>query len=1663
MYLNGYYIQFVDSWDKQTKGEIKTSADAKYIRPKAENEIRVTHKIKGIVNHQGTAEELQEMFANPHYNIAVISDCDVPEYDGVYNLDKGNIIRDGGLATWGVELWLSNKNNSIRYSQYQEDYATDYEYFQSETDDYTALENYSGSGTNDASNGFYSTDVRFGYDTWNSFITEYNIDVDLASLPTPIRHYKLNGNVNDSSPNNDTATANSIGYSDGLLDQSAYFDHTLSAHIDDIDSLDLNPYTISVWVKWESYVGHTNYMTITGNGAQHRFLIHIPSEMILCQMDSNFFSTSGTVPENEWTHVVFWFDGSVFKYYFNGEFDVSKTSSNMDLTAFPAKIGTYETTPVNYKYKGFMDDFRIYDQALTDEQIRALYNEGLGTEEENINPIIHEYSFNVNDEANRTYEDLYKIQLKLNGDLKLIKRQTTSSSTYTDTTLAETNVSINTTASNYNHIKIIYATNKIEVYVDNKFALSHFDHDFVAGQHRIFCDDIAKVKDLSVKRYIPYVHTVATKEENYDIPLPISYINTSKGLLRHYSNTDEEIVTDVYPSRVFTDEVRVWDTMDNDFSLDFTPPMPLYWRRVYDPSHKFIGAMYVENGIYGILYSDTTVQHYVYDKPYQKGQIVDIDFKQNPNYEVWNDSYSGREHVSYNSGQSNWNEDGLEFEAVNGATAVNGDLVKSNKITQLYSTYGHVTSHRVDFKFKADGSAYLAGSGASIGDIANRTSSANNVPFTIRYYYSTKKLEIFTKTAVPTVASCAIVTDDNSFDYDIWYTCTAFFTQGGGVQLYVDGKLFAEQLVGSYTYNEAPNGTFDIGDSSSGTFTTLHFQGEIEYVKCRLIQEGLTVPKATTTPIIWHSFDERDWNNSSSLFVNKGNVSWDIGVTNNPQFTKLGRYNQALSIGDSDGNYIDHSNTTITGMNSGFTAQMWVKINTSFTSGNDYKHILCITTGTSDPLMRIWGRTTGQLTFNFRNSSGSNFYINYDVASQTSRGHDVDDGKWYHLAMVWDNDDTTMKAYVNGTLVGSDSSQSAIQDSFDRIRIGHENDVDMEFDELIIHKYPLKPNELGVFVTEAYDLGQTYSQAEFEQLSNGTWRRKDKGYKPNLEYQPYADYRSQSYNEIRLREIVTNTERNTEGNNIFVKSGKFGKAIAVDGSANGSGSMIIYDGEVSYVTPLHLDWSKPVTVQAYLKSEDVSNYSFVLYFNSNSIGSGGNTTRYLRYNLSQLDFYPSGGGVSYYTDTTNAYSLQDNQYYFVKIVSIPKDDYSGVVYLYVDNALYKTMTYYGAKFPTPNTSDIHLGASWVTSKFEISNLQVFQADLRNVTSDVFCDVSNEIPVRYGLLKTRKSGFTNLDIKQHKLVSITPHEVNVEVIDEQYNTKIDFRTESGSYFLHTKYQEDFGEGQGYDGIIYYFREPNEFRFALLFGDGDPRLYDMAINRASSYRARPTNNDGTIMLFDHRQSNMAFMAHQAREVYSTDYHVVHNGWGRINYLYTTGSSEHKYGYVPIRSVNRMFWNADQLEDITTYSNESQDWYRSATRNTSNNTIANLDEHLNRQYHEKGLYLVIVRGKVDSGGVGGLRIYNSTDSEYIYGVAGSAGTVITGTGNNYYYTLFNITADLEQDQVRFILATNTGNSAEVAIDYVMVIPITNGLNMPLDLIRQSQTKRFKTKVVE
>ena len=58
MYLNGYYIRFVDSWDKQTKGEIKTSADAKYIKPKAENEIDDIGKVlvKIFVKKNGSVD-----------------------------------------------------------------------------------------------------------------------------------------------------------------------------------------------------------------------------------------------------------------------------------------------------------------------------------------------------------------------------------------------------------------------------------------------------------------------------------------------------------------------------------------------------------------------------------------------------------------------------------------------------------------------------------------------------------------------------------------------------------------------------------------------------------------------------------------------------------------------------------------------------------------------------------------------------------------------------------------------------------------------------------------------------------------------------------------------------------------------------------------------------------------------------------------------------------------------------------------------------------------------------------------------------------------------------------------------------------------------------------------------------------------------------------------------------------------------------------------------------------------------------------------------------------------------------------------------------------------------------------------------------------------------
>jgi len=76
--------------------------------------------------------------------------------------------------------------------------------------------------------------------------------------------------------------------------------------------------------------------------------------------------------ENEWFHVALTYDGSVANFYINGTlFGRNTISTTMQLPTESLKIGLNSTY-----FNGLIDEVRIYNRALSEEEIRYLYNRG---------------------------------------------------------------------------------------------------------------------------------------------------------------------------------------------------------------------------------------------------------------------------------------------------------------------------------------------------------------------------------------------------------------------------------------------------------------------------------------------------------------------------------------------------------------------------------------------------------------------------------------------------------------------------------------------------------------------------------------------------------------------------------------------------------------------------------------------------------------------------------------------------------------------------------------------------------------------------------------------------------------------------------------------------------------------------------------------------------------------------------------------------------------------------------------------------------------------------------------------------------------------------------------------------------------------------------------
>jgi hypothetical protein len=219
-----------------------------------------------------------------------------------------------------------------------------------------------------------------------------------AQIPTNglVAYWPFNGNAIDESNNNNngtvygaTLTADRFGNPN-----SAYYFNGINNYIEVMDHPSLNPanITLAAWVKAEISSSHTPDIirkSTYSNASNEQYILRLNTDTdAQFQIKANTTCNAGapwtaciapqTVALNEWVFMVGTFDSTALKLYVNGVLVYTTTIPQAPLISCGSnlRIGTAWNNYPNY-FKGAMDNLRIYDRALNQSEITALFNENI--------------------------------------------------------------------------------------------------------------------------------------------------------------------------------------------------------------------------------------------------------------------------------------------------------------------------------------------------------------------------------------------------------------------------------------------------------------------------------------------------------------------------------------------------------------------------------------------------------------------------------------------------------------------------------------------------------------------------------------------------------------------------------------------------------------------------------------------------------------------------------------------------------------------------------------------------------------------------------------------------------------------------------------------------------------------------------------------------------------------------------------------------------------------------------------------------------------------------------------------------------------------------------------------------------------------------------------
>ena len=203
-----------------------------------------------------------------------------------------------------------------------------------------------------------------------------------------VAYWQFEGNANDSSAiGNDGVIYGDTTFvnTNPLLGQSVYMDGSGDyITVADDDSLDFTTaFSATMWINpstvdsgWKMLFGKW----LWNGGTARNYDFRLSNDDIFVGLNQSWSTISADVQLNEWQQVAFSYDGNIIKVYLNGEYigewqrtgPLGVNETHLVIGGIPYR--TDDSVYSGWHYYGYMDEFKLFNRALSEDEILQEYN-----------------------------------------------------------------------------------------------------------------------------------------------------------------------------------------------------------------------------------------------------------------------------------------------------------------------------------------------------------------------------------------------------------------------------------------------------------------------------------------------------------------------------------------------------------------------------------------------------------------------------------------------------------------------------------------------------------------------------------------------------------------------------------------------------------------------------------------------------------------------------------------------------------------------------------------------------------------------------------------------------------------------------------------------------------------------------------------------------------------------------------------------------------------------------------------------------------------------------------------------------------------------------------------------------------------------------------------